>query len=753
MPKPGAVSVTITPATATVGAGQQQQFVASVANSINTAVTWSVDGVTSGNSTAGTIDNSGHYTAPTSAGSHTVTATSQADKSKSATAQVTVTQAIQVSISPTSATVQAGQKQQFTATVTGTPNFGVVWSVDGTTGGSASVGRVDVNGLYTAPSASGTHMITATSVVSSAASASATVTVPAGISISPAKARVGTGGTQQFSITSTDPSLMAVSWSVDGAAGGNITVGTISASGLYTAPPNPGPHTVGAASTANAAVTATAFVTVAAITPGSTAVLTFHNDLARTGSNPNETVLTPANVNSGQFGKLFSYPVDGQMYAQPLFVPNITINGQARNVVYAATENNTVYAFDGDGITTAPLWQVSLGTAASSADTEGISPKLGVTSTPVIDPVTGTLYVSNVDIEGGRRVFRLHALDMFTGQEKFGGPVAIHASVAGTGSQSSNGQVSLNGGCYQRAGLALVNSVLYISYGHCQHGWVLGYDPQTLNQVAVFNTTPNGAGGSIWMSGGAPAADDTGNLYVMTAVDFNSFGPGFNDSFLKLGMQSGNLAELDFFTPSNNQFLLQNDADLGSGAPMVLPDNPSATPHELVGGGKDGRIFVLNRDNMGGFNAVDNVVQTVHTGITQFDVLFDTPAFLNNTLYVHGEQDVLQAFGYNNGMLTTQPTSQGAFKFGNHGATPSVSSNGGNDGIVWEVQSDQWRTSGPAVLRAYDATNLGSELYDSNQAGARDTAGSAVKFTVPTVVNGHVYVGTGTELDVYGPLQ
>ena len=752
-PKPATVSVTVTPATATVGVGQQEQFVASVSGSANTAVTWSVDSVTSGNSTVGTIDNSGHYTAPQSAGTHTVTATSQADTTKSASAKITVTQSIQVLISPSSATVQAGQKQQFTATVTGTPNFGVIWSVDGVKGGNASAGTVDVNGLYKAPSMSGTHTVTATSVVDSASSASATVTVPAGISISPAKARVGTGATQQFTITATDPSLMAVTWSVDGTAGGSTTVGTISPSGLYTAPANPGSHTIGASSTADPSVTATASITVAAIAPGTTAVLTYHNDLARTGSNTNETVLTHANVNSAQFGKLFSYPVDGQVYAQPLYVPNLTINGQTHNVVYVATENNSVYAFDADGISTAPLWQVSLGTAASSADTEGISPKLGVTSTPVIDPLTGTLYVSNVAVGGGVKGFHLHALDLITGQEKFGGPVAIHASVPGTGSQSSNGQVSLTTSCYQRAGLALVNGVVYISYGHCQHGWILGYDSQTLAQAAVFNTTPNGAGGAIWMSGGAPAADSNGNLYVMTAVDFNSFGPGYNDTFLKLGMQNGNLAVLDFFTPSNNQFLLQNDADIGSGAPVVLPDNSSANPHELVGGGKDGRIFVLNRDNMGGFNTTDNVVQTIHTGTTQFDVLFDTPAFWNNSLYYHGEQDVVQAFGYNNGMLTTQPTSHGAFKYGNHGATVSISSNGGSDGIAWEIQSDQWRTSGPAILRAYDATNLGNELYDSSQAGTRDTAGSAVKFTVPTVVNGHVYVGTGTELDIYGPLQ
>ena len=350
------------------------------------------------------------------------------------------------------------------------------------------------------------------------------------------------------------------------------------------------------------------------------------------------------------------------------------------------------------------------------------------------------------------RTFRLHALEISSGKEKFGGPVQITASVAGTGGETTNGRVNLSGGCYQRSGLALVDGVVYISFGHCLHGWVVGYDATSLAQTAVFNTTPNGQGGAIWMGGGAPAADVAGNLYVITGVDANSFAPGYNNSFLRIGKDaSGNFGALDFFTPSNNAFLLQNDADLGSGSPMVLPDNTSAHPHELVGAGKDGRIFIVDRDKMSGFNTPDGMVQVDQRGNTQFDVFFDTPAYWNGTIYYHGEQDVLEAYQYSNGMINPAiPTTRASAVFGQHGATPSVSANGAVGGIVWEIQSDAWRTGGPAVLHGYDATNVSKELYNSSQSGTRDVAGPAVKFTVPTIADGHVFVGTANELDVYG---
>lgn len=763
--KPGSngnITVSVQPAAVTVSAGSTfSAFVATVTGTTNTSVTWMVDNIAGGNATTGTIDASGHYKAPTASGNHTVTAVSMADPGKSGTAEVTVTHAFSVAISPTSATVAAKATQQFTAAVTPEPNLGVVWSVDGVAGGNNSAGTIDGNGLYTAPATSGTHNVTATSKDDPTSSATAQVTVPGGISITPATARVAANASQQFTASPTDPSLLPVTWSVDGHAGGSSATGTISNSGLYTAPASAGSHTIMAISSTNTTVSASAQVTVVAPDFGSVSVLTYHNDGQRTGLNPNETILTPSNVNASSFGKQFSYPVDGQVYAQPLFVSSLSnIAGGTHNVVFVATEHNSVYAFDADGLSPQALWQKNLGPSVASKAVEGVSPEKGITGTPVIDPTTDTLYVV-AENQGG--VFKLHALDLHDGSEKFGGPVQVTATTPGTGFDSVNGNITLEKSCLQRPGLGLLNGVVFVAFGGCPHGWILGYNASSLQQVSKFNTTPNGGGGALWMSGGAPAFDSAGNLYVMTGVDFGDPAPGFNDSFLKLN--PADLSVLDSFTPSNDAFLRQNDADLGSGAPMVLPDNASSHPHELVGGGKDGRVFVLDRDHMGGFNpptnpacdgtstpptSCDNVVQTIpDIGISQFDNIFSTPAYFNGVVYFHPQTGTLQAYSYSNGTLASAGFA--SITFGDHGATPSVSANGNSGGIVWEIQTDAWESNGPAILHAYDAGNIADELYNSSQAASgRDTAGPAVKFTTPTVANGRVYVGTGNELDVYG---
>lgn len=765
--KPGAngpVTVTVSPASATVSAGSTfSAFVATVTGTTNTSVSWMVDNVAGGNATTGTIDSSGHYKAPSASGNHTVTAVSMTDTSKSGSAQVTVTSIFSVTMAPPSATVAARATQQFTATISPTPNLGVNWSVDGVAGGNAAAGTIDSNGLYTAPATSGKHTVTATSKDDPASSASAQVTVPAGISITPANARVAVNASQQFMVTPTDTSVLPVTWSVDGQAGGGSAMGTISTSGLYTASASAGTHTVSAASTANNAVSATAQVTVVVPDFGSVSVLTYHNDAQRTGLNANETILNPSNVSSASFGKQFSYPVDGQVYAQPLFVSSLSnIGGGTHNVVFVATEHNSVYAFDADGLSPNPLWQKNFGPSVPSKSVEGVSPEKGITGTPVIDGTTDTLYVV-AETQGG--IFNLHALDLHDGSEKFGGPAQVTATVAGTGFDSVNGTITLEHSCLQRPGLALVNGIVFVAFGGCPHGWLMGYNATSLQQVSKFNTTPNGGGGALWMSGGAPATDGLGNLYLISGVDFGDPAPGFNDTFLKL--RATDLTVLDFFTPSNEGFLRQNDADLGSGAPMVLPDNASAHPHELVGGGKDGRVFVLDRDHMGGFNAptnpacdntsspptsCDNVVQTIpDIGNAQFDNIFDTPAYFNGLVYFHPQTSTLQAFQYSNGTLARVASASSVF--GDHGATPSISANGSGGGIVWELQTDAWSTNGPAILHASDAGSVGNELYNSSQAAnGRDTAGPAVKFTTPTVANGRVYVGTGNELDVYGLL-
>jgi hypothetical protein len=742
----GPVTIQLTPSSLTLGPSAQQHFTAAVAGSNNVNVTWSVDSSGVGNSSTGTITGTGLYTAPQLSGTHSVTATSVADTTKSATATVTVRGI--VSITPTTVGLNPGATQQFSVTVQGQSNPVVTWSVDGINGGNSSVGTINAQGLYTAPSQIGDHTIAANVTTAGSGAAAAAVTVLS-LSISPAGTLLAPGGSQQFSANIQGVATTGVTWSVDGTAGGNTSVGTISASGLYTAPNAIGEHTVSVSSVTFPSAVATSNLTIQNTAPG--AVLTYHNDDARDGAFTQETTLTSSVVNSSQFGKLRSYPVDGQIYAQPLYVPQLGITGAAHNVVFVATENNTVYAFDADGLQSSPLWSRNLGTPSPRNDSEGISPVLGITGTPVIDITTGTLYVVTITTSGP---FYLHALDITSGAEKLGGPVQITGSVPGTGWDNNNGTIQIETGCYQRTGLALnpVSNEIYIAFGHCNHGWLLAYDKTSLQQKAIFNDTPDGAGGGLWNSGGAPAIDDqSGKVFIMTGVDQNDPPSGYNDSFLRLS--AGVLLVEDFFQPDNAAYLAVNDADLGSGSPVLMPDNPSSTPHEVIGGGKDGNIFVVNRDNMGSFSPTsNNVIQTVQTGVHQFDNNFSTVAYWNGFLYIHCESDVLRAFSWSNGQLSAQPVAKGQPILSVHGATVSVSSNGSNNGIVWEIDNTNHDTGGPAILRAYDASNISNELYDSTQAGSRDTAGLALKFTVPTIAAGKVFVGTVNELDVYGPL-
>ena len=741
----GPVTVQLTPSSLTLQPNAQQQFTATVGGSNNVSVTWSVDSSGPGNASTGTITGTGLYTAPQLSGTHSITAASVADTTKTASATVTVQGP--VSISPVTVGVNLGATQQFTVTVQGQSNPVVAWSVDSISGGNSSVGTINAQGLYIAPSQIGNHTIAA-NVASLGSGAPASVTVLS-LSISPAGTLLAPGGSQQFSANIQGVANTGVTWSVDGTSGGNTSIGTISASGLYTAPNAIGGHIIAVSSVAYPSVDATSSLTIQNAAPG--AVLTYHNDDARDGAFTQETTLTPSVVNSSQFGKLLSYPVDGQIYTQPLFVPQVGIAGAPHNAVFVGTENNTVYAFDADGLQSSPLWSRNLGSPSPRNDSEGISPVLGITATPVIDITTGTLYVVTITTSGP---FYLHALDITSGAEKFGGPVQITGSVPGAGWDNNNGTIQIEAGCYQRTGLALnpVSNEIYIAFGHCNHGWLLAYDKTSLQQKAIFNDTPDGAGGGLWNSGGAPAIDDqSGKVFIMTGVDQNDPPSGYNDSFLRLS--SGVLSVEDFFQPDNAAYLAVNDADLGSGSPVLMPDNPSSTPHEVIGGGKDGNIFVVNRDDMGSFSPTsNNVIQTVQTGVHQFDNIFATAAYWNGLLYIHCESDVLRAFSWTNGQLSNQPVAKGQPILSVHGATVSISSNGSNSGIVWEIDNTNYDTGGPAILRAYDASNISNELYDSTQAGSRDTAGLALKFTVPTIAAGKVFVGTTNELDIYGLL-
>ncbi len=754
-------AISLTPASATVAPGGTQQFTATIQGFSNAAINWSVNKVSGGNSTVGTISSSGLYNAPAQTGTYTIGATSAADSSVTASATVTVSA---ISLLPATATVIAGATQQFTATMPGVSNSAITWSASG--------GTISANGLYTAPSQAGSYTVTATSAADPSITANATVTVFV-FTISPTSAIVAPSASQQFTATIQGLTNTGVAWSVDGVAGGNATTGTISATGLYTAPAALGSHTVAATSSADSTLSVSAAITVANL--AQTAVLTYHNDDARDGAYVEEVRLTPSNVNSTKFGKLFSYSVDAQIYAQPLYLPQISIAGGTHDVVYVETQNNSVYAFDATGTQTTPFWHVNFGPPVTKDNEYGVF-VVGILSTPVIDATTNTIYMVAEEF-GYSNPFFLHALDATTGAEKFGGPINITGSVSGTEGGSSSHTITLETSCIQRTGLALdpVTNAIYIGFGSCTHGWLLAYDKTNLSPsaqaTAVFNATPNdNGGGGLWSSGGAPAIDDTtGHVYLMTGVDFgddistvnNSITDGYNDAFLEL--DPTNLSVLSFFMPDDNPTLADNDADLGSGGNILMPVS-SSYPSETIGGGKDGNIFVVDRDNMGGYSyspQVNNVIQTLQTGSgsNPDDNIFSTPVYWNGFLYYHCNNDVLRAFNWNpSNAAPLSPASVGTVVYPTtHGATASLSANGTTNGIIWDIDNSTYdgsnpSQSGPSVLHAYDATNVATELYNSSQVGSRDTAGAASKFTVPTIAGGRVFVPTSTELDVYGLL-
>ena len=500
-------------------------------------------------------------------------------------------------------------------------------------------------------------------------------------------------------------------------------------------------------------------------------VVTRLNNNSRTGQNLQEYALTPTTVNQTQFGKLFSCPVDGYVYASPLYVANLAISGQGtHNVVFVATERDDVYAFDADNPSCSQIWYTSFINPSagittvpqSSVSSTDIVPEIGVTGTPVIDPSSGTLYVVAKTEENGTYVQRLHALDITTGAEKFGGPVVIQASVAGSGDGSST--VSFNPLWEnQRAALLLANGVVYIAWGSHgdlgpYHGWLLGYNASTLQQVAVWNSTPNGSGGGIWQGGDGPSADSSGNIYAIPengTFDANEGGVDFGGTFVKLSTQGGGLTLVDYFTPYNQAYLNSNNWAPGTSAPMLLPDQTgTAYPHLLLGTGKDGEAWLVNRDNMGQYNSISNSnLQTllISQNYCLHCVNLVGPALWPDNINFLGVNNVLQDYPLSNDLLSTTPISQASTVVGFPGGTPVISANGSTDGIVWVLDNSAYSSSGPAILHAYEATNVATELWNSSQAASsRDQAGPAVKFTVPTVANSKVYVGGQYQLTAYG---
>ena len=581
---------------------------------------------------------------------------------------------------------------------------------------------------------------------------------------------------QAISLTATvtnDTPAKGVQWS---ATAGNFSAAA-SASGTpvtYTAPTAPGVYTVTATSVSDN----TSIANVTFGVTDLTGVFTYLNDNSRSGQNLKEYALTTANVRTASFGKVFSCSVDAAIYAQPLWVAGLSIGGAVHNVVYVATQHDTLYAFDADSSACTNVWgnPVSLlpagETFVSSSDVAcgDLQPDIGIVGTPVIDPASGTLYVVTKTraTNGSGLHQRLHALDIHTGVEKVA-PKEIAATVAGTGGGSAGGLVSfdplLNN---QRPALLLENGHVIISWAsHCDlgqyHGWVMSYNAATLTQEAVWNATPDGILGGIWISGGGPAADANGNIYVVTGNGDWDGNSNFGDSIVKLGPPAaGIFPVLDYFTPNDQATLEGNDTDLGSGGAMLLPDLSSGLhQHLLVQSGKDGRIFLVDRDSMGKYNAGSNhVVQEVDNALP--GGIWGSPTFWNGYVYYgaandngNPNSDPLRAFPFDSvqspGLLSTSPSSQSAKIFGYSGPTSPISSTGTSNGIVWALDNSNWGISTAAVLYAYDATNLNTMLFNSAQAaGSADQGGNAVKFTVPTVANGKVYVGGASTLTVYG---
>lgn len=506
--------------------------------------------------------------------------------------------------------------------------------------------------------------------------------------------------------------------------------------------------------------------------PTISVVTTYHNDNARTGQNLNETTLTTGNVNSSSFGLLFVIPTDGKVDAQPLYLPSLTTSNGTHNVLFVATEHGSVYGFDADKGT--QLWQVStLGSGETTSDNHGcdqVTAEIGVTATPVIDPGAGphgTIYVIGMSKDGsGNYHQRLHALDVTTGAEEFGGPKEIQASYPGAGDNSSGGNVIFDPGQQlERPGLLLLNGVIYTTWGsHCDirpyTGWVIGYDEKSLSQVSVLNVTPNGNDGGFWMGGTAPSADSSGNIYALDAngvFDTTLNAQGFpsegdyGNAFLKISTTNKQLTVADYFEMSYQNSENSTDEDLGSGGALVLPDltdGSGNTRHLAVGAGKDGHVYVVDRDSMGKFSPTSNNIYQDLPGAASGGV-FAMPAYFNNTVYYGPVGKSMKAFTITNAQLGSTPTSQTANSFPYPGATPSISANGTSNSILWAAEN-----SNPAVLHAYDASNLATELYNSNQAsGGRDHFGPGNKFITPMVINGKVYVGTTSGVGAFGLLH
>jgi hypothetical protein len=709
---------------------------------------------------------------------------------------------IVVSVSPTALSVETGLTQSFTAGVTNdSSNQGVTWALSGAGCTGAACGALSnattTSVTYTAPAlvpSPATVTLMATSVADTTKNYAVTITIaPSNITVSVSPKRAALTVTQPLTLVATTNDSAGVTWSISPSGGSFNPASSLSGANVtFKAPSAAGVYTVTATSVTDGTKSSSTTVGVTDLT----GVFSYHNDSARDGVNSQEHALTTSNVNTATFGKLFSCPADGAIYGQPLWVANVAIGGGTHNVIVAVTMRDSVYVFDADANPCVTYWHKTLipsgETYGSWADvgTYDIYPDIGILSTPVIDPSTDKIYVVAKTKNSSTGVYhqRFHALNLVDGSEPVSAvDLTSSITVPGTGDtgdsscSSSSGTVPfcplrLN----QRSGLALLNGVVYVawaSHGDYQpyHGWIIGFNASTLAQTTIYNTSPNGREGGIWMSGGAPAIDSSNNLYVITGNGDYDGSNDFGDSLLKFST-SGGLTRIDSFTPSNQAILDSNDQDFGAGAAVILVDLPAGAPyrHLVVGGGKGagfaGEMVVLNRDNLGGYDQGSGGTDAAVQEFSFNHLILSTPAFWQNEMYIAGSAGPVYEFTLSptTSTFNTAAATQSTATFGFPGATPSISASGTTNGIVWAIDARNYgtadsgsHTAGPEILHAFDATNLGNELWNSSMVSG-DAAGNAVKFTVPTIANGKVYIGTrgndttqgsGSvfgEIDVYG---
>jgi Ig-like domain-containing protein len=679
-----------------------------------------------------------------------------------------------ISTQPANQAVTVGQTATFSVAATGTSPLAYQWQKDATPINGATSASYTTPATATSDSGS-TFSVVVSNSAGKMTSNAATLTVNAApvapsITQQPSNQTVTVGQTATFSVTAAGTTPLTYQWQK------GTTAITYATSASYTTPAttmsdNGTQFSVVVSNSVGHATSNTATLTVNAAPPATTDVLTYHNDIARTGQNLTETTLTTSNVTSATFGKLGFYGVDGLVDAEPLYASSVSVPSKGtHNLLIVPTEHGSVFAFDADSGAT--IWQVTtLKTGETTSDDRGcgqVTPEIGVTSTPVIDRTqgpNGAIYLVAMSKEGsGNYHQRLHALDLALGTELFSGPVDIQATYPGTGDNTNGTSVVFDPKQYkERAALLLLNGVIYTGWAsHCDDrpytGWIMGYSETTLAQTSVLNVTPNGNEGAIWMAGAGLAADSSGNIYFLdangdfdTTVNAQGFPSDgdYGNAFMKLSTTGNQLAVADFFEMDNEASENGSDTDLGSGGTIVLPDltdGSGNTWHLAVGAGKDGNLYVVNRDSMGKFSANNSSIYQELAGALPGGV-WAMPAYFNNTVYYGSVGSPIQAFTITNAKLSTSATAQTSNSFGYPGTTPSISANGTSNGIVWAVEN-----TSPALLHAYNASTL-TELYNSNQAsGGRDQFGAGNKFITPMIVNGKVFVATPNGVAVFGLL-